>query len=76
MHEIFSKNIRYYFITKEKNATKNKSYLDTLEKIKLNYPTITKILLWIRRILAHYLKDNYRFNKLGRRNGGSLIDID
>ena len=26
--------------------------------------------------MAHYLKDYYRFNKLGRRNGGSLISMD
>ena len=72
---IFSK-ILFKFIIEEKNGSKFKSYLETSEKIKLNYPTITKILLWIWRSLTHYLKEHYRFNKLGRRNGGSLISMD
>ena len=68
--------ILFKFIIEEKNGTKIKSYLETSENIYLNYPTITKILIWIPRSMAHYLKDYYRFNKLGRRNGGSLISMD
>ena len=44
------------FIIEEKNETKIKSYIETSEKITLNYPTITKIILWIRRLLPHYKK--------------------
>ena len=27
-------------------------------------------------MFVHYLKDIYRLNKLGKKNGGSLISID
>ena len=37
---------------------------------------ITKILLWLRNALAHYIKDIYRFHKLGKKVGGSCISID
>ena len=77
------KNTWFYFfkilfksIIEEKNGIKIKSYLETSEKIKLNYLTITKILLWISRCLAYYLKGHSRFNKLGRINRGRLISMD
>lgn len=60
----------------DKNATKLKNFLLTEEKVYLNYQSITKILTWLRRTFAPYLKDYYRFNKLGRAQGGSLISID
>ena len=59
-----------------KIATKIKNFLVTEEKVYLNYQTFTKILTWLRRTFAHYLKDYYCFNKLGRSQGGSLISID
>ena len=68
--------ILFKFIIEEKNGTKIKSYLETSENIYLNYPTISKILIWIRRSMAYYLKDYYRLKKLGRRNEGSLISMD
>ena len=58
--------ILYKFILEDKNATKIKNFLVTEEKVYLNYQTLTKILTWLRRTFAHYLKDYYRFNKLGR----------
>lgn len=66
----------YKFIIEGKNAKKIKSFLEIEEKIKLNYMSLTKILIFIRRCCAHYIKDYYRFNKLGRRAGGSLISVD
>lgn len=60
----------------DKNATKIKNFLETEEKVYLNYQTFTKILAWIRRTFAHYIKDYYLFNKLGRSQDGSLISID
>ena len=68
--------ILYKFIIEEKNASKIKSFLETEEKIKLNYVSLSKILIFIRRCCAHYIKDYYRFNKLGRRSGGSFITVD
>ena len=68
--------IMYKFIIEEKNAQKLKSFLEIEEKIKLNYVSLSKILIFIRRCCAHYIKDYYRFNKLGKRAGGSLISVD
>ena len=66
----------YKFIIEEKNVSKIKSFLETEEKFKLNYVSLSKILIFIRRCCAKYIKDYYRFNKLGRRSGGSLISVD
>ena len=68
--------IMYKFIFEEKNASKIKSFLETEEKIKINYLSLSKIFIFIRRCCAHYIKDYYWFNKLGRSSGGSLISVD
>ena len=68
--------ILYKFIIEEKNASKIKSFLETEEKIKLNYVSLSKILIFIRRCCAYYIKDYYRFNKLGRRARESFIGVD
>ncbi len=31
---------------------------------------------WFRQAFAHYIKDEYRFNKLGNKNGTSNISVD
>jgi hypothetical protein len=33
-------------------------------------------LKWFRQAFAHYIKDEYRINKLGNRNGTSNISMD
>ena len=38
--------------------------------------SITNVLIWIRKSLAHYIKDIYRLYKLGKPNGESLISVD
>ena len=60
----------------DKNETKIKNYLETEKNVYLNYQTLTKILTCLSLTFSHYLKDYYRFNKLGRSLGGSLISID
>jgi len=42
----------------------------------INLSTIRKILKWFRQAFAYYIKDEYRFNKLGNRNGTSNISVD
>ena len=51
-------------------------YLKTTEKYEICKPTIIKILQWFRRAIAHYLKDIYRFHKLVKSDGSSLIKVD
>ena len=46
------------------------------ENYKISKPTILKILSWIRKALAHYLKDIYKLHKLGKSERGSLISIE
>ena len=38
--------------------------------------TIERILTWIRRALAYYIKDTYIFNKLGKISGNGNISTD
>ena len=38
--------------------------------------SITKVLIWLRRALAHYIKDIYRLYILGKANGENLISVD
>ena len=68
--------IMYKFINEEKNASKIKSFLETEEKIKIKYVSISKILIFIRRCCAHYIKNYYQVNKLGRSSGGSRKTLD
>ena len=42
----------------------------------INLYTLQKITKWFRHAIAHFLKDEYRLNKLGNRNGTSNISID
>lgn len=42
----------------------------------INIATINKILKWLRTAFAHYIKDIYWLNKLGKAQGGSNISID
>ena len=44
--------------------------------IRLNIHTIDRILNIFRKIIAHYLKDYYKFYKLGKLNRGSNISMD
>lgn len=44
--------------------------------ININIKTINKLLTQLRLCFAHYLKDYYKFNKLGRGSGGNNISID
>ena len=65
-----------YFIIDQKNATLIEKTLSEEDKIKLNVHTIDKILNTFRNIIAHYLKDFYRFHRLGKEQGGSNISMD
>ena len=42
----------------------------------MNYATINKVLNKFRVCLVHYLKDYYKFNKLGKNQCGTNISID
>ena len=42
----------------------------------INIKTIKKVLTQIRICFARYIKDYYKFNKLGRESGGSNISKD
>ena len=64
------------FLIEDKNSFNIQNYLNTEENIKISFVTITKILLWIRNALAHYIKDIYRLHKLGKSPGGICISID
>ena len=44
--------------------------------INLNIHTIDRILNIFRKIIVHYLKDYYKFNKLGKSSRGSNISMD
>ena len=68
--------ILYSFISLEQNAQSIKKFIKNQYNINLCYKTITNILTKFRIMFDHYLKDIYRLNKLGKRNGGSLISID
>ena len=63
-------------ILEEQNALEIHKYLTYNLKSKVSYVSITKVLIWIRRALAHYIKDIYRLYKLGKPNGESLISVD
>ena len=64
------------FILEEQNALEIHKYLTYNLKSKVSYISITKVLIWIRRELAHYIKDIYRLYKLGKPNGESLINVN
>ena len=65
-----------YSIFDKKNGSEIKKALERYNNIKLNYATINKVLNKFRVCLAHYLKDYYKFNKLGKNQGGSNLSID
>ena len=64
-----------YFIIDEKNATLIEKILSEEDKIKLNVHTIDKILNTFRNIITHYLKDFYRFHRLGKEQGEGVSNI-
>ena len=64
------------FIIEQQNGTQIKSHLKYQLGVNLNIETIYKILKWFRHVFAYYIKDNYRLNKLGKRNRESNISIE
>ena len=55
------------FIIDERNSENILKYLNTTDNFKISKPKSLSILKWFRRALAHYLKDKYRFHKLGKQ---------
>ena len=68
--------ISKYFILDQKNGTNIRKALSEENNINLNIHAIDRILNIFRKIIAHYLKDYYKFNKLGKVTGGSNISMD
>ena len=65
-----------YSIFDKTNGSEIKKTLERNNNVKLNYSTINKVLNIFRVCLAHYLKNYYKFNKLGKNQGGNNISID
>ena len=63
------------FILENCNVNNIKKYINSYYN-SINIGTINKILKWLSIAFAHYIKDIYRINKLGKRQGGSNISID
>ena len=63
------------FILEENNASIICKYINDYFT-SINLSTIRKILKWFRQAFAHYIKDIYKLNKLGNRNGISNISVD
>ena len=64
------------FIIDEKKGTKIQKTLKQEYDINISLVTIERILTWTKRAFAHYIKDNYKCNKLGKRSGNSNISMD
>lgn len=64
------------FIIEQQYGTQIKAQLKNDLGVTLNIATIDKILKWIWVAFAHYIKDIYLLNKLGKNNGGNNISID
>lgn len=64
------------FLIDEKNGEQILKYLNKTENFSISEPTMLKILQSFRRVIAHYIRDIYRFHKLGKSDGSSLIDVD
>ena len=65
-----------YFLIDQKNGTQIKNALLEEDKIDINIHTVDNIINIIRKIIAHYIKDTYKFHRLGKTNGGSNISMD
>ena len=65
-----------YSIFDKKNGTEIKKALIRDYNAKLNISTINRVLNKFRQCIAHYLKDFYKFHKLGKSTGGSNISMD
>ena len=63
------------FLLENCNAIIIKKYINAYY-YSINIGTINKILKWLGIAFAHYIKDIYRLNKLGKAQGGSNISID
>ena len=63
------------FLFENCNSISIKKYINAYYN-SINIGTINKILKWLRTAFAHYIKDIYRQNKLGKAQGGSNISID
>ena len=59
-----------------KKIVKNTKTLKKELDINISLVTIERILAWIRRAFAHYIKNTYRCNKLGKRSGNNNISMD
>ena len=57
------------------NITQSQSLYEE-NNIKLNIYSKDKILNIFKRIIAHYLKNYYRFNILGKEAGDSNVSMD
>ena len=63
------------FLFENCNSISIKKYINAYYN-SINIGTINKILKWLRTAFAHYIKDIYRQNKLGKAQRGSNISID
>ena len=64
----------FYF--RKKNGSEIKKSLKANENKNINIMNIDKNLNLFRKCFAHYIKDCYKFKKLGKTNGGSNIAMD
>ena len=72
---LYHENFKILYIGSKKWSNIRKA-LSEENNINLNIHTIDRILNIFRKIITHYLKDYYKFNKLGKLREGSNISMD